>query len=87
MARLDFSAGGGDPLTAIGSIEVLASAEVDSAAAEERLAERRAQLESEVKRAEGKLANEGFVAKAPAEVVEAEREKLERYRAELAELG
>ena len=32
------------------------------------------------------LANERFVAKAPAEVVEAEREKLERYRRELAAL-
>jgi hypothetical protein len=87
LARLDFDAEGGEPLTAIGSIEVLASAEVDSAAASERVAERRSELEAEVKRAEGKLANEGFVAKAPPAVVEAEREKLERYRAELAELG
>ncbi len=87
LARLDFAADGDEPLTAIGAIEVLASAEVDSAAASERLAERRSQLEGEIKRAEGKLANEGFVAKAPAAVVEAEREKLERYRAELAELG
>ncbi len=36
---------------------------------------------------ERKLGNEGFVAKAPAEVVEEERGKLEHYRAELAELG
>ena len=42
--------------------------------------------ESEVERGERKLANEGFVAKAPAEVVEAERAKLEGYRAELAAL-
>ena len=40
-------------------------------------------LRGEVARAEGKLANERFVAKAPPEVVEAEREKLERYRREL----
>ena len=33
------------------------------------------------------LANERFVANAPAEVVAAEREKLERYRRELAALG
>ena len=32
------------------------------------------------------LANERFVSKAPPEVVEAEREKLERYRRELAAL-
>ncbi len=45
------------------------------------------ELRSEVARAEGKLANEKFVARAPAEVVEEEREKLERYRAELEELA
>ena len=45
------------------------------------------ELRSEVERGERKLGNEGFVAKAPAEVVESEREKLSRYRAELVELG
>jgi valyl-tRNA synthetase len=40
-------------------------------------------LENEVARAEGMLANERFTSKAPPEVVEAEREKLERYRHEL----
>ena len=40
-------------------------------------------LEHEIARAEGMLANERFTSKAPPEVVEAEREKLERYRREL----
>ena len=40
-------------------------------------------LEREVARAEGMLANERFTSKAPPEVVEAEREKLDRYRREL----
>jgi len=40
-------------------------------------------LEREIVRAEGMLANERFTSKAPPEVVEAEREKLERYRNEL----
>jgi valyl-tRNA synthetase len=44
-------------------------------------------LRKEVARAEGMLANERFVQNAPAEVVEAEREKLERYRRELAMLA
>ena len=44
-------------------------------------------LRTEVARAEGMLANERFVANAPGEVVDAEREKLERYRRELAALG
>ena len=43
-------------------------------------------LQAEIKRAEGKLANQGFVAKAPEAVVAAEREKLERLKAELVEL-
>jgi valyl-tRNA synthetase len=45
-----------------------------------------ARLRKEVARAEGMLANERFVANAPGEVVEAEREKLARYRRELAAL-
>jgi valyl-tRNA synthetase len=44
-------------------------------------------LRAEVARAEGMLANERFVSNAPQHVVEAEREKLERYRSELAALG
>jgi valyl-tRNA synthetase len=40
-------------------------------------------LRNEIARAENMLANERFTSKAPAEVVEAEREKLERYRREL----
>jgi valyl-tRNA synthetase len=40
-------------------------------------------LRKEVARAEGMLANSSFVERAPADVVEAEREKLDRYRREL----
>ena len=40
-------------------------------------------LHKEIARAEGMLANDRFVGSAPAEVVEAEREKLARYRREL----
>jgi valyl-tRNA synthetase len=47
----------------------------------------RARLAKEIARSEGMLANERFVANAPPEVVEAEREKLERYRRELAAIG
>ncbi len=44
-------------------------------------------LRVEVARAEGMLANERFVRNAPEDVVEAEREKLERYRRELHALS
>jgi valyl-tRNA synthetase len=43
-------------------------------------------LRREISRAEGMLANERFVERAPADVVEAEREKLDRYRRELETL-
>ncbi len=46
-----------------------------------------ARLRKEVDRAEKMLANERFVANAPAEVVDAEREKLARYRRELEAVG
>ena len=89
LARLRLDPGGGDgeALAAVGPLEILASDEVDGEAVAARMRERRRGLESEVARAEGRLASEGFVAKAPAAVVEAEREKLARYRGELEELA
>jgi valyl-tRNA synthetase len=47
----------------------------------------RARLRKEIARAEGMLGNERFVANAPADVVDGERAKLERYRRELELLG
>jgi valyl-tRNA synthetase len=44
----------------------------------ERLRKEIERVEGEVSRAEGKLSNEKFVDRAPAAVVEAEREKLEQ---------
>jgi valyl-tRNA synthetase len=48
-----------------------------------KLGDEVARLEKEIARAEGMLSNESFTARAPADVVEAEREKLERFRREL----
>jgi valyl-tRNA synthetase len=70
-----------------GAVQVLAGGDIDPEEAAKRVAEQRAQIEGEIERAEGKLANEKFVSKAPAHVVEAEREKLARYRAELERLS
>ena len=56
---------------------------------EEELARIRKELEQarrELGRAEKNLRNEGFISKAPPEVVEKEREKAELYRAQAARL-
>ena len=74
-------------MATIGPVEILVSDEIDAEKARGRIDGHRAELRSEIARAEGKLANQSFVAKAPPEMVEEEREKLERYRAELEELG
>jgi valyl-tRNA synthetase len=63
-----------------GGVQVLPSDGFDAAEARARIEKRREQLRGEVERAERKLANESFVAKAPAAVVEEERRKLEEYR-------
>ncbi len=89
LARLEWSEDGGDPVASVsvpgGTVAVFASDAVDVEAEARRAAARRGELESEISRAEGKLANERFVAKAPAAVVQAERDKLARLRQELAE--
>jgi valyl-tRNA synthetase len=86
LARLAFDGAEGEALTTIGPVEIVASDQVDADQARERIAERREALRAEVARAEGKLANAGFVDKAPADVVDAERAKLARYQTELEEL-
>jgi valyl-tRNA synthetase len=89
MARLEL--GGDGELTAAlpfagGTVEVRAGSLVDPAEAERKRVAERKRLQAEVARAEGKLGNEGFVAKAPPAVVEAEQAKLRRLREELAAL-
>jgi valyl-tRNA synthetase len=59
---------------------------VDEEAARTRRKEQVGKLRQEIERAEGKLANPGFVEKAPPELVQQERDKLERYRRELDDL-
>lgn len=51
-----------------------------------RLIEDKKKIESEIKRASGKLANEKFVSKAPANLVEEEKQKLEKYEKMLVEI-
>ncbi len=92
LARFDFVAdGAGEVLASVpvpgGAVQVLPSEAFDPAEAERRIAARRQSLQEEVERAERKLANERFVERAPAEVVEEERHKLEEYREALRRLG
>ena len=57
---------------------------VDRDAEIERLTKEKARLESEVARVEKKLANQGFVSKAPQKLVDEEKAKGEKYREMLA---
>jgi valyl-tRNA synthetase len=94
LARLEVvedGSGNGDVLATVpipgGGLQVLPSDAFDPAEAERRLAARREQLRAEVERAERRLANEKFVERAPAEVVDEERRKLDEYREALRRLG
>jgi valyl-tRNA synthetase len=94
LARLelvDGEAENGDVLATVpipgGGVQVLPSDAFDPAEAEKRLAARRESLRAEIERAERRLANEKFVERAPAEVVEEERRKLGEYRDALRRLG
>ncbi|MBQ8734212.1 MAG: class I tRNA ligase family protein, partial [Anaerotignum sp.] len=59
---------------------------VDFAKEIERLEKEQAKLVKEVERVVKKLANQGFVAKAPAPVIEEEKAKEEKYKAMLAQV-
>ena len=59
---------------------------IDKQAELERLAKEIAKTEGEIKRIEGKLSNQGFIAKAPEAVVAVERDKLNGYQETLVKL-
>jgi len=92
LARLELGGADddGDVLATLpipgGAVQVLPSEAFDPAEARRRIEAKRGTLQQEVERAERKLANQGFVAKAPAEVVAEERRKLAEYREALARL-
>ena len=60
---------------------------IDFDAEYDRLGKEKKRLEGEVARAAGKLANQGFVAKAPAKLIEAEKAKLAEYEEKLAKVA
>jgi valyl-tRNA synthetase len=85
----DLGPAGGDPRTITpAGIEAAMrlGGVVDPALERQRLERKRTELLAEVARAEGKLANEAFVGKAPAAVVEKERAKLDEARAALGKV-
>jgi valyl-tRNA synthetase len=91
LSRFEFSVDGDDPVATVGipggNVAVLPSDGVDLEAEKRRAGERAEVLRKEISRAQGKLANQGFVAKAPEAVVAAERAKLEQLEKELEELS
>ncbi|MCW3020987.1 MAG: valine--tRNA ligase [Conexibacter sp.] len=80
--------GAAEPVAVIpvAGAEVFLLEGVDPAEAAAKIEAARRTLLAEIQRADAKLSNPGFVDKAPAPVVEAERAKLERLRAELEAL-
>jgi valyl-tRNA synthetase len=60
--------------------------EVDVAAEKIRLAKEVGRLEGEIAKAQGKLGNEAFVAKAPPAVIEQEKKRLDDFSGTLAKI-
>ncbi|RMW97866.1 valine--tRNA ligase [Allofranklinella schreckenbergeri] len=74
------------PVAVVGDARLCLFVEIDVAAEKARLNKEIARLEGEVKKAQGKLANEAFVAKAPPAVIEQEKQRVADFGATLARL-
>jgi valyl-tRNA synthetase len=74
------------PVQVVDTLRVMLDVQIDVEAERERLAKDIARHEAEVAKAQAKLANEGFVARAPGAIDEQERARLAGFNATLSKL-
>ena len=74
------------PVAVVGEAKLCLFMEVDVAAEKLRLGKEATRLENEINKANAKLGNEAFVAKAPAAVLEQERKRVADFSATLSKV-